>query len=120
MPVIEIENITKNNLAYRQGVYYDLNVQIVLMSLNIGEEIGAEIHENSTQIIRIESGSAKVIINDQSYIVGQGQLIVIHPGALHNVINISETDLKLYTIYSPPIHEPRVFQVDKPENEDDF
>jgi len=81
-------------------------MQLVLMSLKPGEEIGLEIHEENDQFFRFDAGEGTVIINNTTYQVSDGDAIVIPAGAQHNIINSSDTeDLKLYTIYTPPHHQ---------------
>ncbi len=74
------------------------------MSLKVGEEIGMEVHPDVDQFFRIEQGTAKFIIDDQKFEVSADEAVIIPAGAKHNVINSGNTDLKLYTLYSPPNH----------------
>ncbi|MDD4358205.1 MAG: cupin domain-containing protein [Candidatus Pacebacteria bacterium] len=103
--VTNIEKDTKENENFRKVVYTAENSQLVLMSLNPGEEIGEETHEDLDQFIRVEAGSGKVILNDQEHDIMDGFAIVVPAGTKHNIVNSSDTDkMKLYTIYSPPEH----------------
>lgn len=100
-----IEDLTLNNSYFRQVLFTGQNCQLVLMSLKPGEEIGAEVHPNVDQFFRIEKGMAKVVVGEnEEHNVGDGDAIIIPAGTKHNVINTSNEDLKLYTIYSPPNH----------------
>lgn len=99
-----IEEETLKNTFFRKVLYTGPNCQLVIMALKPGEDIGAEIHEDHDQFIRIEAGQAKLIIDDQTQTGGDGFAIVIPAGANHNVINTGQEDLKLYTIYSPAEH----------------
>jgi mannose-6-phosphate isomerase-like protein (cupin superfamily) len=85
-------------------------MQLVLMSLKPDEDIPEETHANTTQFIRVEEGTASVIVNDRKNKLLPGDSIIIPPGTKHYVKNISESDLKLYTIYSPPEHKEGLTQ----------
>jgi mannose-6-phosphate isomerase-like protein (cupin superfamily) len=100
-----IEEQTLQNSNFRKVLYTGKYMQLVVMSLKPGEDIGEEIHENVDQFFRIEEGEAKVIINGQESILAEDMVTIVPAGALHNVINTSNTKvLKLYTIYAPPNH----------------
>ena len=102
---INIEKETLENNNFRKVLFTAPNSQLVVMSLEPNEDIGAETHEEHDQFIRVESGVGKAIIGDQEYILEDGSAIVIPAGSHHNVINTSSTEkMKLYTIYSPPEH----------------
>lgn len=99
-----IEKQTLQNESFRRVVFTGKNSQLVLMSIIPGEEIGLEKHEEHDQFIRVEAGTAKFIIDNEVIEGGDGFAVVIPAGAMHNVINLGDDDLKLYTIYSPPEH----------------
>lgn len=94
---------TEENNQFRKIIYTDQNTQLVLMSIPIQEDIGQEIHE-ATQIINIVSGEGLAIIDDLDYNIYSNSIIIIPQGSIHNIINIGNVPLKLYTIYSPPVH----------------
>ena len=82
-------------------------MQLVLMKLDPKQEIGTEVHPKTTQFIRVEEGTAHVQVDQKRYVLKRGKAIVINPGSTHNVTNSSSTeDLHLYTLYSPPEHQP--------------
>lgn len=108
-----IEKDTLNNDNFRK-VLYTGKLQLVLMSLKPGEEIGMEVHDTHDQFFRIEQGEARFIVNGEEFIVKVNEVFVVPAGAQHNIINISEVDLKLYTIYSPAQHPEGTLQKDKP------
>jgi len=112
-----IEKDTLKNNDFRRVLYTAKNAQLVLMSLNPGEEIGAEIHSNVDQFFRIESGEGVAIINGRRIPITNGSAIVVPAGSLHNVINVGRTDLKLYTLYSPPHHKDGVVRHTKAQAE---
>lgn len=101
-----IENITERNEFFRQVLFTGKHLQLVVMCLQPGEEIGSEVHEHVDQFFRIEQGSATFIFNEtEEHLVGAGDAVVVPAGTFHNVINSSLTGiLKLYTIYTPPEH----------------
>lgn len=111
-----LEKATLENTDFRRVLYTAKNSQLVLMSLKAGEEIGAEIHELD-QFIRVESGKGKAVMNGQEHELADGDAIVIPAGVDHNVINTGGTELKLYTVYSPPEHQDGVVRVTKAEAE---
>lgn len=104
--VTNIERQTLANTDFRQVVYTGRNMQLVLMSIAPGDDIGLETHHDNDQFFRVESGKGQVVIDGHEYDVTDGSAIVIPAGAQHNVINISHSDpLQLYTIYAPPHHQ---------------
>lgn len=119
-----IEKDTLNNTNFRKVLYSGMHLQLVLMSLQPGEDIGEEIHAENDQFFRFEGGEGKCIIDDNEYNVGDGDVLIIPAGALHNVINTSSTEpLKLYTLYGPSHHKDGIVRVTKKEaeeNEEDF
>lgn len=103
--VDNIEDRTEENKSFRKVLYTGKYMQLVVMTLRPGEDIGEEIHDNVDQFFRIEEGCAKVLIDDQEYTVKEDMVIIVPAGALHNIINESPDELlQLYTIYTPPNH----------------
>lgn len=99
-----IEKLTEENIAYRKVLFTGPQSQLVLMALQPGEEIGSETHKGHDQFIRIEAGTAKFYIDKNEFEGGDGFAVVIPAGVKHNVINVGQDYLKLYTIYSPAEH----------------
>ena len=112
-----IGNIEKKSLGnnyFREVTYTGKYCQLVVMSLNPGEEIGLEVHKKVDQFFRVEKGRAKVIIDGIESLVIDGAGIIVPAGSEHNLINLStKSDLKLYTIYSPPQHKDGVIHKTK-------
>jgi len=101
----DIEKDTIENDNYREVLFTTERTQLVLMSLNPGEEIGEETHEGD-QFFRFEAGEGTMVIDGKETSITDGSAVVVPEGALHNVINTSENeDLKLYALYSPPQHK---------------
>jgi mannose-6-phosphate isomerase-like protein (cupin superfamily) len=115
-----IENDTRENDNFRKVLYTGKHTQLVLMSLQPGEEIGMETHTDNDQFFRFEKGSGLCIIDDNEYTLADGSVIIVPAGAKHNIINTSSTDmLKLYTLYSPPHHKDGIVRKTKTEAESD-
>ncbi len=100
-----IEKDTLKNKNFRKVLYTGKHLQLVLMSLKVGEDIGAEIHPDNDQFFRFESGLGKCVIDGNDYEVKEGDVIVVPAGAKHNVINLGANELKMYTLYGPPNHQ---------------
>jgi mannose-6-phosphate isomerase-like protein (cupin superfamily) len=100
-----IEKDTLDNTYFRKVLYTAKHSQLVLMCLRPGEEIGMEAHEDGDQFFRFEEGEGVVHIDGHEYPVKDGSAVIIPSGAMHNVTNTGKTDLKMYTIYSPPEHQ---------------
>ena len=112
---VNIEKENKENENFRKVLYTAKNSQLVVMSINPGEEIGEEIHALD-QFIRIEEGEARAILNGVSREIKTDYAVVIPAGTKHNIINASkDKDLKLYTVYSPPNHRDGVIHRAKAE-----
>ena len=113
-----IEKDVRGNENYREVLYTGKHLQLVLMSLKPGEEIGAEIHVNSDQFFRFESGKGKCIINGNEYDVEGGDVIIVPAGSKHNVINTDAVkELKMYTIYALPQHKDGIIRATKKDAE---
>lgn len=100
----DIETLTLENTDFRRVLYTGHNLQLVLMTLQPGEEIGAEVHNDRDQFFRIEEGTGKITIDGTDHIVRADDAVIVPQGANHNVICTGSGPLKLYTIYGPPEH----------------
>ncbi len=102
---INIEQKTLENENFREVLYTAPHSQLVVMSIEPGEDIGVETHDKVDQFLRIEAGVGKAIIDGEEFELKDGMAIVVPAGSQHNFVNTSETEkLKLYTIYSPANH----------------
>lgn len=111
-----IEKSTLGNGYFRRVLYTGKNSQLVLMALKPGEEIGEEVHKTRDQFFRFEQGEGVVSIDGVKHQVMDGDAVIVPAGASHNVINTSKgTELKLYTIYSPPEHQDGTIHKTKSE-----
>lgn len=108
--VFDIEEILEENNNFRVTLWTGNHLQLALMSINARDEIGAEIHPDVDQFVYIEDGEGVVMIGDTEdnlnyqANVSDGIAIIIPAGKWHNIRNIGNTPLKLYTIYAPPEH----------------
>jgi mannose-6-phosphate isomerase-like protein (cupin superfamily) len=112
-----LEKQTLKNEYFRQVLYTGKYAQLVVMSLQPGEEIGNEVHPRVDQFFRIEQGEATFIFEGkEKHIVKDGDAVIVPAGTYHNVINTSKHDsLKLYTLYSPPNHPDKTMHKTKAE-----
>ena len=113
--VQDIEKLTTENDNFRKVLYTGQYLQLVLMTLKPGEEIGAEVHEDHDQFFRVEEGSGQVVIDDNTYPIKDDDAIIVPAGARHNVINNGTGPLKFYTLYGPPEHREGVVHATKSE-----
>lgn len=114
--IANIEKITTENTDYRHVLYTGAHSQLVVMSLEPGVEIGEEIHQLD-QFIRIETGTAKVILNGtEEYVLEADWCVIIPAGTKHNVINEGVTPVKLYSVYSPAEHKDGLVQPTKADD----
>jgi mannose-6-phosphate isomerase-like protein (cupin superfamily) len=102
--VADIEELTKKNGDFRRVLYTGHNLQLVLMTLQPGEEIGSEVHVDRDQFFRIEEGEGEVWIDGVCNKVKDDDAVIVPQGARHNVVNPGSEPLRLYTIYGPPEH----------------
>jgi mannose-6-phosphate isomerase-like protein (cupin superfamily) len=123
--VVNIEEITLANTQFRVARWTGEHLQMTLMSLKPGEEIGLEQHNDIDQFIRIEQGNGRVLMGRSKdgmtfeRTVEDDWVIFIPAGYWHNVINTGELDLKLYSIYAPPEHRPGVVHGTSADSEAD-
>lgn len=108
--VINIEEATKQNNTFRTAIWTGNHLQVTLMSIGVGENIGLERHPTTDQFLRIEDGQGVVQMGDTQddlYFerrVRDDDAIMVPAGKWHNLINTGNKPLKLYSIYAPPEH----------------
>ena len=108
-----IEDRTVDNEDFRRVLYTGRNLQLVLMALQPGEEIGSEVHDDRDQFFRIEEGDGAIDIDGRENRVSDDFAVIVPAGARHNVRNTGERPLKLYTLYAPPEHKDQIVQSTK-------
>lgn len=109
----DIETRTAANKDFRRVLYTGNHLQLVLMTLAPGEEIGSEVHADRDQFFRFEEGAGVVDIDGVENAVEDGSGVIVPSGARHNVRNTGDKPLKLYTLYGPPAHQDGIVQATK-------
>jgi mannose-6-phosphate isomerase-like protein (cupin superfamily) len=99
-----IEKLTQENDAFRRVLYTGNNLQFVLMTIQPGDEIGEEVHNDRDQFFRIEAGEGEIWIDGVYNRVKADDGVIVPQGARHNVVSRGAEPLRLYTIYGPPEH----------------
>jgi mannose-6-phosphate isomerase-like protein (cupin superfamily) len=108
--VSNIDKATKQNNTFRTAFWTGRHLQLTLMSIKVGEDIGAEMHPNLDQFLRVEQGKGHVMMGSRrdnmnmQINVSDDDAIIVPAGTWHNIINIGNIPLKLYSIYAPPQH----------------
>lgn len=121
--VIDIEKATEQNNTFRTSLWTGDYLQLTVMSLNPGEEIGLEMHPDSDQFIRVEEGRGRVLMGDSrdnldfEEMVEEDIIFIIPAGKWHNLINTRDRPLKIYSIYAPPEHPPNTVHETKAESD---
>ncbi|MEO0974092.1 MAG: cupin domain-containing protein [Pseudomonadota bacterium] len=103
-PTLPILTLALANEKFRDVVKTGTLLQVVLMSIPPGEEIGAEAHEGHDQVLVFVEGTGKAVIGGEERAVQAGDLAFVASGMFHNFINTGDGPLKLYTLYGPPEH----------------
>lgn len=117
--VVDINKAAKQNNNFRTALWTGKHLQVTLMSINVGDDIGLEIHPNVDQFIRIEEGQGLVKMGKNKYKLDYQKkvyddfAIMIPAGTWHNVINTGNKPLKVYSIYAPPQHPRNTVHVTK-------
>ncbi|WP_412758796.1 cupin domain-containing protein [Metabacillus fastidiosus] len=117
--VININEVTKQNNTFRTALWTGTHLQVTLMNLKAGEDIGLEIHPDVDQFLRVEQGQGIVRMGSRKdnlnfeRRIADDSAIMIPAGTWHNVINTGNSPLKLYSIYAPPQHPRGTVHVTK-------
>ena len=114
-----IERATVENEDFRRVLYTARHLQLVLMTLPPGCDIGEEVHEDRDQFFRIEEGEGEIRIDGVANKVEDDFAVIVPAGARHNVINTGDAPLRLYTLYAPPEHRDGVVHKTKEQAERD-
>lgn len=120
--VANIEQDTIENTNYRTTLWTGVNLQITLMSIEVGHDIGLEVHDTHDQFLRIEQGSAKVSMGPnaeqlQTWQASASDAVVVPAGTWHNLESVGDVPLKVYSIYAPPQHPHGTVHVTKEQAE---
>lgn len=101
---LDVVRLASENTDFRREVLTGPKVQVVLMSVPLGGEIGEEVHEGVDQALVFVEGEGEAILDGRTSSVTPGRLVFVPAGTRHNFVNRGDRDLKLYTIYAPPEH----------------
>ena len=113
----DIEHRAEENVDFRRVLYTGKHMQLVLMSLQPGEDIGEETHHDVDQFFRVEQGKGEVLIDGRKTTIESDTAFVVPAGARHNITNTGDKPLKLYTVYGPPNHADGTVHVTKADAE---
>jgi mannose-6-phosphate isomerase-like protein (cupin superfamily) len=102
--ITDIEDRTEANDAFRRVLYTGPNLQLVVMSIEPGDEIGEEVHEHTDQFFRVEEGKGEVVLDGRATGIESDMAMLVPAGTRHNIRNTGHRALKLYTLYAPPQH----------------
>ena len=109
--VVDIEDLTLSNENFRTAAWTGTYLQMTLMTIPVGGQVGLEVHTDTDQFLRLEQGKAKVVMGaskdslDQEWTAEDDWAIFVPAGVWHNIINDGSEPLKLYSIYAP-VHHP--------------
>jgi len=107
--VVNIEQVTEENENYRTTLWTGNNLQVTLMSIDPGKDIGLEVHDENDQFLRIEQGRAEVSMGPsadqmQTWTAESDDAVIVPSGTWHNLVSVGEEPLRLYSIYAPAHH----------------
>jgi mannose-6-phosphate isomerase-like protein (cupin superfamily) len=109
-----IRKLAKECTDFRREILTNQHSQVVLMSVQPGDDIGEETHDVDQVLVFVE-GRGEAYLNGEKGIVEEGSLVAVPAGTLHNFVNTGTQPLKLYTIYSPPEEAPGTLHRTKAE-----
>jgi mannose-6-phosphate isomerase-like protein (cupin superfamily) len=113
----DIVKRAKANSYFREVLATGPHSQVVVMNIPPGGDIGEEVHDDVDQVLVFVQGRGKAILNGHESTVGPDRLVHVPAGTRHNFVNTGAIDLRLYTIYAPPEHEPGTIHKTKAEAE---
>ena len=114
---VDIAAAARSNDAFRRVLHTTGHVQLVVMTLQPGEDIGAEVHEHNDQVLSFIDGSVRADVAGETRQVGPGDVVVVPAGTEHNFTNVGAEPARLYTLYSPPDHSPDTVHESKADAE---
>ena len=116
-PAMDLIEAARSNDAFRRVVETGEHEQVVLMTIPVGGDIGAEVHPDTDQVFIFVEGSGHAELDGKSRSFDDGDLVFVRAGTLHNIINGGQQPLRLITIYAPPAHAPGTIHQTKAEAE---
>ena len=108
--VVNLDRASQANRNYRTALWTGKHLQVTLMSIPVGGDVGVECHPDTDQFIRVESGCGAALTGcscsdlDQRRRIGPQSAVIIPAGTWHNIVNTGNRPLKLYSVYAPPQH----------------
>ena len=123
--VLNIEETTETNTFFRDTLWTGEHLQLTVMSIAVGGDIGLEVHQENDQFLRVEGGHGKCEMGpsaddlSQSWEVKDGDAILVPAGVWHNVTNIGDEPLQVYALYGPSDHLPGTRHVTQEDAEND-
>ena len=123
--VLDIEDVTKENEAFRDTLWTGQYLQMTVMAIPAGGEIGAEVHDDHDQFLRLEAGKGRITIGDSEDNLDIDQeveddfAIFVPAGKWHNFVNEGSETVKLYSIYAAPDHKPGTYHATKEDADND-
>lgn len=117
----DIEDATTSNSTFRTVLFTGEHMQLTVMSIPEGSEIGLEAHGHLDQFIRVEEGTARLDMGpakdqiDEHHDLSDDWAAIIPAGTWHNVVNVGTGPLKLYSLYTPPEHPDGTVHATKEE-----
>ena len=116
---VNVAAAARANDAFRRVLHTTGHMQLVVMTLQPGEDIGLEVHEHIDQLLTFVDGAVRAEVADATSEVGPGDIVVVPAGTQHNFTNVGTEPARLYTIYSPPDHAPDTVHLTKEDAERD-
>lgn len=123
--VLDIEDVTKENEAFRDTLWTGQYLQMTVMAIPAGGEIGAEVHDDHDQFLRLEAGKGRIMIGDSEDKLDIDQeveddfAVFVPAGKWHNFVNEGTETVKLYSIYAAPDHKPGTHHETKEDADND-
>ena len=113
----DLKQVAQDNKYFRRVLETGESMQVVVMSLQPGEEIGSEVHPENEQVLFCLSGMGEVVVDGVGHAYSDGDLVLVRSGQEHNFINSGKEEMKIITIYSPPHHKEGLIHKTKAEAE---
>lgn len=117
--ITHLNKIAAENKNFRQVLYTGAKSQLVAMNIPVGGDIGAETHAHVEQVLYIQSGEGKTILDGVETVIGAGDIVIVSPGVHHNIVNTGTTPLTIATVYAPPNHVDGTVHATKADAEAD-
>jgi mannose-6-phosphate isomerase-like protein (cupin superfamily) len=112
---VDIVGLAMSNDAFRREVVTGEHSQVVVMTIQPGEEIGEEVHDDVDQLLVFLVGTGEAQLDGASSPVSPNQLVFVRAGTRHNFVNTGDQPLRLVTVYAPPEHAPGTVHATKQE-----